>query len=494
ESAVGETAAGSGYSSARSTSSSGGINSEYTSSETKSELVYSEFMPPEDDVLLAEEYPLPAAVLPTADSLGYIPESDLEEDPKEDDEDLEEDPADYPTDREEEGEEESYGDDVDEEEAEEDEDEEEHPAPTDSVLLPVHRVTASMSVRAQTSISLPSNIEVARLLAIPTPPPSLLSPLSSPLPLILSPLPQILSPPLHISSPPLPATTDVVGLSQRMTDVVMTVRHETDEIYRRLDGVQDDRLLVSGELNMLHMDRRAYARTARLMESEAKLSHEAWVQSMDDSDTARAETQLAETLTLLKTLQTQVAALQRWQGPIRGPTYPEKMAPKRTTRSTLAITTTTTSTLVNNAYLKALFNQGVIDALEHVTLTEAEMAKTAIILERVSCRVDSMVLKNRNVFCISNCIVENQIKFATCTLLGSALTWWNSHVKTVGPDVSYAMTWTNLKRKMTNKYCPRGEVKNLEVELQNLKVKGVDVDIIEFTTELMDKKINTFVE
>ncbi|GJR80162.1 hypothetical protein Tco_0150947 [Tanacetum coccineum] len=41
------------------------------------------------------------------------------------------------------------------------------------------------------------------------------------------------------------------------------------------------------------------------------------------------------------------------------------------------------------------------------------------------------------VFHISNCAVENQVKFATYTLLGVALTWWNSHVKTVGHDVAY---------------------------------------------------------
>ncbi|GJX85601.1 reverse transcriptase domain-containing protein, partial [Tanacetum coccineum] len=81
------------------------------------------------------------------------------------------------------------------------------------------------------------------------------------------------------------------------------------------------------------------------------------------------------------------------------------------------------------------------------------------------------------VFRISNCTVENQIKFATCTLLGSALTWWNSHVKTVGHDVAYAMTWTNLKKKMTDKYCPRGKIKKLEVEIWNLKVKGTNVVI-----------------
>ncbi|GJS40502.1 putative reverse transcriptase domain-containing protein, partial [Tanacetum coccineum] len=79
------------------------------------------------------------------------------------------------------------------------------------------------------------------------------------------------------------------------------------------------------------------------------------------------------------------------------------------------------------------------------------------------------------VFRISICTVENQIKFATCTLLGSALTWWNSHVRIVGHDVSYAMNWTSLKKMMTNKYCPRGEIKKLEVEIWNLKVKGTNV-------------------
>ncbi|GKB01058.1 hypothetical protein Tco_0829102 [Tanacetum coccineum] len=105
------------------------------------EPVYPEFMPPEDDVLPAEEQPLPAAVSPTADSPGYITESDLEEDLEEDDEDPEEDPADYPDDRDDDGEEEeSSGDDADKEEEDEDEDEEdeeEHLASADSVLPPV---------------------------------------------------------------------------------------------------------------------------------------------------------------------------------------------------------------------------------------------------------------------------------------------------------------------------------------------------------------------
>ncbi|GKB51473.1 hypothetical protein Tco_0902226 [Tanacetum coccineum] len=45
--------------------------------------------------------------------------------------------------------------------------------------------------------------------------------------------------------------------------------------------------------------------------------------------------------------------------------------------------------------------------------------------------------------------------------------------ETVGNDIAYAMTWTELKKKITDKYCPRTEIKKLEVELWELKVKGV---------------------
>ncbi|GJU43320.1 hypothetical protein Tco_1200586 [Tanacetum coccineum] len=199
-------------------------------------------MPPKDDVLPAEEQPLPTAVLPTTNSPGYILESDLEEDLEEDDdEDPEEDPADYPTDRDDDDdEEEPYGGEADDED-EDDEEEEEHLTPANPTTVaflavdhvpsveetepfetdestatppphPAYHVTARISIRAQTSVSLPSDTELAKILAIPTPPPSPLSPWSSPLPQIPSPpLPPILSPlpvspPLPVSSPPLPAS------------------------------------------------------------------------------------------------------------------------------------------------------------------------------------------------------------------------------------------------------------------------------------------------
>nr|GEV12435.1 reverse transcriptase domain-containing protein [Tanacetum cinerariifolium] len=79
-----------------------------------------------------------------------------------------------------------------------------------------------------------------------------------------------------------------------------------------------------------------------------------------------------------------------------------------------------------------------------------------------------------SVFNISGCAIENQVKFATCTLLNASLTWWNSQIRTLGLE-AYAMIWEVLKKKMTNKYYPQGELKKLEIELWNLKVKGNDV-------------------
>ncbi|GJT78219.1 hypothetical protein Tco_1044944 [Tanacetum coccineum] len=61
------------------------------------------------------------------------------------------------------------------------------------------------------------------------------------------------------------------------------------------------------------------------------------------------------------------------------------------------------------------------------------------------------------VFHISNCSMENQIKFSTCTLLAGALTWWNSHVRIVGHDVAayyYDLDRSENKHGMT-RYKPR---------------------------------------
>ncbi|GJS93340.1 reverse transcriptase domain-containing protein [Tanacetum coccineum] len=291
-----------------------------------------------------------------------------------------------------------------------------------------------------------------------------------------------------------PPAIVVTGLSQRMADFVTTVRQDTDEIYVRLDNAQDDRSLMSGRLNMLFRDRRAHACTALLMEREARLSREAWGRSMDASDIARSEVRALRTTVLAQ--QTKIAALRaadRARQPqlmeilrLMSTLQTQKMAPKRTARANPADTTATNS--VTNAQLKAMIDQGVTHALA---------ARDA---DRNTNGVDSHNLGT------------------------GALTWWNSHVRTVGHDVAYAMTWTYMKKKMTDKYCPRGEIKKLEAELWNLKVKGSDMiesdkierfvsglpdmihgsvvaskpkimqEAIEIATEPVDKKIRTFAE
>nr|GEU56406.1 hypothetical protein [Tanacetum cinerariifolium] len=155
--------------------------------------------------------PLPAAASPTADSTGYIPKSDPNEDPEyHDDEDPKEDPADYPADHDDkEEEEEPSGDDADEEDEEQDEDKddekEEHPASADSIPPPpTLRVTARISFRPQPPTLFFTKEETEKFLAMPIPPPSPLTPLSSPLPQIPSPLLPASPPILPI---PLPATS-----------------------------------------------------------------------------------------------------------------------------------------------------------------------------------------------------------------------------------------------------------------------------------------------
>ncbi|GKF24525.1 hypothetical protein Tco_0076847, partial [Tanacetum coccineum] len=144
------------------------------------EPMYPEYMPQEDEILLAEEQPLPAAASPLQ----------IHQDMDDDDDEEEEEPS---------------RDDANDEDKDEDEEEEEHPAPADSIS-PVHRMTARISIRDEPSISLPPREEVERLLALTTPPPSPLTPLSSPLPQIPSP-PLLASPPASVLPASPPAST-----------------------------------------------------------------------------------------------------------------------------------------------------------------------------------------------------------------------------------------------------------------------------------------------
>ncbi|GKA85842.1 putative reverse transcriptase domain-containing protein [Tanacetum coccineum] len=172
------------------------------------------------------------------------------------------------------------------------------------------------------------------------------------------------------------------------------------------------------------------------------------------------------------------------------------MAPKRTTRST-TIPETTNTTSVTNAQFQAMIDQGITAALA---------ARDA---NRSTNGDDSH----------------------------------NSGTGTVSHDAAYGMPWKTLMKMIIDKYCPRNEIKKLEIEIWDLKVKGTNLtsytqhfqelallcgrmfpeesdniekyvdglpgmiygsvvaskpkkmqDAVEIATELMDKKIHTLAE
>ncbi|GJZ49913.1 putative ribonuclease H-like domain-containing protein [Tanacetum coccineum] len=83
--------------------------------------------------------------------------------------------------------------------------------------------------------------------------------------------------------------------------------------------------------------------------------------------------------------------------------------------------------------------------------------------------------QTKSVFSRSRCAKENKVTFATGTLTDDALSWWNAYAQPMGIEQANQTTWTELKRLLTNKYCPRTEIRKMEEELYNLSVKGNDL-------------------
>ncbi|GKE45547.1 putative reverse transcriptase domain-containing protein [Tanacetum coccineum] len=69
------------------------------------------------------------------------------------------------------------------------------------------------------------------------------------------------------------------------------------------------------------------------------------------------------------------------------------------------------------------------------------------------------------VFHISNGPEKYQVKYASCTLLNIALTWWNSHKRMIGIEATYSMSWAELMKLMIEVYCPRNKVQKMETKM-----------------------------
>nr|GEW51770.1 putative reverse transcriptase domain-containing protein [Tanacetum cinerariifolium] len=490
------------------------------------EPMYPEYIPLEDEyVLPAEEHPLPPIDSPTVESPGYVIESDPEEDPQEyEDDQTENGPVDYPIDGGDDGDDDdgdSSRDDIDDEDEDEDDGEEEHLASADSaVVIPMVELVFPPRGTKPGAISLPPEAEVERLLAMPTPPPSPLTSLSPPFagerlarctapsactspPPVPSPLlpssgcpTQIqtlrmastqaliesvtatlpsspLPPPLYIP-PPIDHRDDVPetempprkrlclstlgsryeireistarltkgrgidygfvstldaearrrGLERlgevntRVTELAELHEHDIQDLYALLEDAQDSRTRISQRVTMdsqwddlLMEDRISHQETILIVKEEAYAAQEAWAHSIGLSQAVHFELQ----------------------------TYREQTS--------------------------GTDDRDSLSDGKHET-------RDGQIMAPMTRQGPNIPPNNTNPNNMTPEFV--QVKFATCTLLDAALTRWNSQIRSLGL-YAYSMTWEVLKKRMTDKYCPQGEVKKLEIELWNPKVKGNDV-------------------
>ncbi|GKC51160.1 hypothetical protein Tco_1073905 [Tanacetum coccineum] len=212
----------------------------------------------------------------------------------------------------------------------------------------------------------------------------------------------------------MPPTT-LAELSQRVTDFVTTIRHDTDKIYVRLDDAQSDRSLMTGQLNVLRRDRRYHANTTLLVERETRR------QRIEDSDM------------LTWHIQHEHGRFREFQS--------TRDATPEDADSSSEIEYQRNNNLNGNG------SQGSVSGIARPVRPTHECTYTDFLKcqpmnfkgTKVVVGLTQWFKRMETVFNISNCIVENQVKFAICTLYGVALTWWKSHVKTVGYDAAYGV-------------------------------------------------------
>nr|GFC14728.1 hypothetical protein [Tanacetum cinerariifolium] len=239
-----------------------------------------------DDEIVAKDQPYAEDASPIAQSPEYVPESDFEMHPEDDDdEDPEEDPDEE--------------DDEMDVEADEEE-EEEHPAPANSSVLPSashreDRPEVTLPPQKRLDITLGPRYEVGESLSAATT--RLARGFRADYGFVAIVDREIMRDPERevgygitdswdeivetLQGAPVSTNTEWDGY---VREFETRVRQDMDEIYTRLDDERTERQLLVGRLNMLFKDRRAHAYTRQLMKTEASMSREAWGRATDASD------------------------------------------------------------------------------------------------------------------------------------------------------------------------------------------------------------------
>nr|GEV17495.1 putative reverse transcriptase domain-containing protein [Tanacetum cinerariifolium] len=118
----------------------------------------------------------------------------------------------------------------------------------------------------------------------------------------------------------------------------------------------------------------------------------------------------------------------------------------------------------DHRHTSMLLDREAMYAREAWAGSEDKILAIASHVRTLEAQVDALIAQTSSLHTY-NCTVACHVKFASYTLQGSTLTWWNSHMSAVGQDVAYAMPWVALKRMIIDKYCPRGKIQKLESKM-----------------------------
>ncbi|PWA52175.1 reverse transcriptase domain-containing protein [Artemisia annua] len=82
--------------------------------------------------------------------------------------------------------------------------------------------------------------------------------------------------------------------------------------------------------------------------------------------------------------------------------------------------------------------------------------------------------KMESVIDISECASHQKVKYVACSLIGKALTWWNTQLQARGREATIRMSWDDFKALLKEEYCPDNEMQKLEHELYHHTMIGTD--------------------
>nr|GEU49404.1 putative reverse transcriptase domain-containing protein [Tanacetum cinerariifolium] len=490
--------------------------------------IHPKYIPLEDEhILSAEEQPLPLVVSPTADSPEYVAKSDPEEDPKEyKDDETKDGPVNYPMDEGDDGDDDDgdpSGDDANDDD--EDEEEEEHLASTDSaVVIPTNELvsppegtelvipppsTDTATTRARITVRLLPHPFHQRqrstaLATLPSPP---------------------LPPPLHMS-PPVDRRDDIpeteMAPHKRLCLSTLGSRYEVREsstarptegqgidygFVNTLDaearrrgigevgyGIRDTwvdpaetvpeiALMTVGEVNtritklaklhehdthdlyaLLEDAQDTHQETIQIVEDKAYDAREAWAHTIGLSQEIHSKLQTYQE----QMQQTEIEKLRetnRRRQPRRaGQPRGDARVPNNqdAPRQIIApVKRQGPSTLPNDTNPNNMTPEAVQAMIDQALLRNSTNGDGSHSLDEDNRRN----VQTARLYFYANFMKCQPLKFKGTKGVPN---------KILGPD-AYLITWEVLKKKMTDKYCPQGKIKKLEIELWNLKVKENNV-------------------